>query len=229
MTTSAAAPRLTSASFRARHRAGFTLLEVMVVLVIMAGLASIAVMAASSMDNHRVSAEALRLSGMLRMVYGRSAINGIRYAVVLDLDNHSWRVECSDENVLLDDTDQDAVTRSRERRYGSNDAEADPFGLGTSQPTLAECSEMLLESRPLRAGVKFRQVLTTHDEEPITSGTTTIGYFPNGYVERSLIWLQSEDGASVMTLSIDPMTGRVRAYGEDLEIPEDFFTVQEDR
>jgi hypothetical protein len=36
-----------------------------------------------------------------------------------------------------------------------------------------------------------------------------------------------EDGM-VLTLSVDPMTGRVFIYPEDLEVPEDFFEVEED-
>ena len=84
-----------------------------------------------------------------------------------------------------------------------------------------------LADTAMRHDVEILRVLTTHNREPVETGTATVAYFPNGFVERSLIWIGMEDGM-VLTLSIDPMTGRVFIYPEDLEVPEDFFEVEEE-
>lgn len=204
-------------------------MEILIVLTVAAVLSGVAIVSMGGINNNRVSAEALRLSGALRMVYGRAAINGLRYQFVFDLDANSYRVQCSPDNVLLEAPTEDRATRRRSSRYGADDREADPFGLGSAPPTLDDCAEDLLETYTLREGVRIRGVLTTHDRDEVQEGETGIAFFPNGFVERSMIWLESADEKTVVTLTIDPMTGRVRIRGGDLDIPEDFFSVEEDR
>ena len=203
-----------------RSQRGLSLIEIIVVLAIIAALMAIAVSAFGPVKHAQIRAEAMRMSGALRMVYGRAAVNGLRYQVTFDLEANSFSVECSEENVLLEPEADD------DRPFYADD-EADPFGLGVSPPTLLDCSEPLLADTAMRHDVEILRVLTTHDREPVEDGTATIAYFPNGFVERSLIWLGQVDGM-VLTLSIDPMTGRVFIFPEDLEVPEDFFEVEED-
>ena len=203
-----------------RSQRGLSFVEILVVLVIMAALMAISVSALGPLKHSQLRAEAMRMTGALRMVYGRAAVNGLRYQVTFDLQENSFSVECSEENVLLDPEEDD------DRPFYADD-EADPFSLGTSQPTLLDCSEPLLPQTTLRNDIEILRVLTTHHREPVEDGTASIAYFPNGFVERSLIWIGHEDGM-VLTLSIDPMTGRVFIYPEDLEVPEDFFEVEED-
>lgn len=201
---------------------GLSLMEIMIVLAIMAGLMLIAVPVVGSLTNAQLRAEAMRMSGALRMVYGRAAINGLRYEVRLDLDAHTYSVACGDGNVFFDPSGPEEVEED-----DRDDPEADPFGLGFNQPTLEDCSEPLLEQRTLGHDVEILRVLTQHDADPVEDGEATIAYFPNGFVERSLIWLQQDE--AVLTLAIDPMSGRVRIFPEDLEVPDDFFEVEEDR
>jgi prepilin-type N-terminal cleavage/methylation domain-containing protein len=226
----AASPSRPPSRWLRADRRGFTFVELMIVLTIAAVVSALAIISVSGVNNNRVRAEALRLSGAMRMVYGRAAINGLRYQFVFDIESNSYRVQCSTENVLLDaPSDQSRSARRRASRYASDDPEADPFGLGSSAPTLDDCSEDLLEAYTLRKGVRIRGVLTTHDSEPVEEGENGIAFFPNGFVERSMVWLESEDERTVVTLTVDPMTGRIRIWGEDREIPRDFFSVEEDR
>lgn len=201
---------------------GFTLIELMVVMAIIAAIMGIAVTSMTSLQNTRLRAEAMRLSGALRMVYGRAAVNAVRYQVSFNIDQGSYSVECSPENVLI----APASEGRDDRRAGDDDPEADPFGLGGARGGLEDCSEPLLPTRTLGHGIKIARVLTTHDKDPVESGTNTIAYFPNGDVERALIWL--EDDGAFLTLSIDPMSGRVRVYPGDHDVPDDFFEVEED-
>lgn len=204
-----------------RSERGLTIVEILVVLAIAAAIMGLSFSTFSSLKHAKLRAEAMRLSGALRMVYGRAAVNGIRYQVSFDLDEGSYRVDCSEENVLLPDDAEPSP-------FDSDDEEADPFGLGAQLPTLGDCSEPLLEPTTLRGDIRFARMVTTHHEDPVEEGTHTIAYFPNGFVERSLIWLQSGED-NFLTLSIDPMTGGVKIYPGDIDVPEDFFEVEEDR
>lgn len=202
--------------------AGLSLVEIIIVLAIMAGMLLIAVPVVGSLTNAQLRAEAMRMSGALRMVYGRAAINGLRYELRLNLDTDTYSVACGDGNVFVDPAGPEEIDED-----DLDDPEADPFGLGFAQPTLEDCSEPLLEQRTLKHGVEILRVLTQHHTDPVEDGEATIAYFPNGFVERSLIWLQQDE--AVLTLAIDPMSGRVHIFPEDLDVPDDFFEVEEDR
>lgn len=188
---------------------------------------SIATSFIGSLTNSKLKAEAMHLSGSLRLVYGRAAINGTRYQYVINLDENTYRAECSEANVAVMTT-EDLEEQERRTRYDRNDEEADPFGLGASSSTFDDCSEPLLENSTLRSGVIFKGILTSHNDDVVESGEVSIGFFPNGFVERTIIWLAQENSDSMMTLTIDPMSGRVRVHPGDMEIPEDFFEVEED-
>lgn len=204
-------------------QAGMTLIEMIIVLAIIAVIAAATAVSTGGMSNNAVRSAALHTSGAMRLTYGRAAINGIRYQFVIDLDDNSYRVECSDDNVLIDPEAEDGEPQDEDE-----DDEADPFGLGAQVPSMADCSEPLLEQHTLRSGTQFARVLTTHHSEPVEEGQATIAFFPNGFVERSLIWISDEDGEAWVTLVIDPMTGRVRTEAGELEVPDDFFSVEED-
>ena len=198
----------------------FTLIELMVVVAIIAGIMAMSVRSIASLRNAQLRAGPMRVSGALRMVYGRSAVNALRYQVTFNLDDDSLSVQCSDENVLLEEAPaEDAPARS-------DDRELDPFGLGASPPTLDDCSEPLLSGLRLRNGIEIARVLTIADKEPVESGSVTVAYFPNGFVERTMVWIR--DGESYLTLSVDPMSGRVRIAPGDVEPPRDFHEVEED-
>lgn len=210
---------------------GITLLELMVAITIVAGLLAISLYAVAQISSAGLRAEAMRVSGALRLVYGRAAINGTRYQLIIDLDSETYWAECSDEQVaLVNQNEADAVTSfsERARRYDSDDEESDPFGLGDGAVAgFDDCSEPLLGRRTLRRRVGIERVLALHQEDVAEEGQTAIGFFPNGYVERTMIWLRDASG-SMITLTIEPMTGRVRVHAGDLEVPEDFFEVEEE-
>ncbi len=203
--------------------AGITLIELMVVLAIVAGIAAISFSAFGSLTNATLRAEAMRMSGALRMVYGRAAINGLRYQVTVDIEGNTFSVQCSPDNVLIPEGEG---TADDEGLDALDDDEADPFGLGVERATLDDCAEPLLETTAMRGDVEIARVLTTHHKDPVEEGTATIAYFPNGFVERSLIWLKSRE--TFLSLSIEPMSGRVVVHAGDLDVPDDFFEVEED-
>jgi type II secretory pathway pseudopilin PulG len=211
-------------TYRPRLRPGITLIEILIVLAIMAGMMGMSLAVVGSMTNAQLRAEAMRMSGALRMVYGRAAINGLRYELQINLDENSYSVACGDGNLFVDPGTSDTAPKDEDE---DEDPEADPFNLGTSRATLEDCSEPLLDGYTLKRGVQIVRVLTSHHRDPVESGVATVAYFPNGFVERTLIWLEQDD--AVLTLAIDPMSGRVRVFGEDLEVPDDFFEVEEDR
>ena len=117
---------------------------------------------------------------------------------------------------------------SSDRRYDRNDEEADPFNLGEADSRFENCEEPLFYEQELPRGIVFDRVMVVHEEDVVEHGEVTIGYFPNGFVERAIIWLKHERSEGVMTLTIDPLSGSVRIIAGDMDVPDDFWEVEED-
>ena len=204
------------------------------VLVIIVGMFVAAISVVNVLGQSNLRGASSRLATTIEYVYGRAAINGVRYQLVIDLDGNAYWAECSEDMIVLSEglsggTVGEDDSSERPSRYDEDDEEADPFGMNL-EASWDDCSDDLVPSRTLREGIVIDRVLTTHQTEPYIEGTATIGFFPNGFVEPSIIWLREEEHEDAgMTLFIEPMTGTVRIESGLAEVPDDFLEVEEDR
>jgi hypothetical protein len=205
----------------------------LVVLVVIVGAFGLSISVVGLLTFSDLNGEAARLASTIQHIYGRAAINGQRYRLVIDLDDNAYWAECSDEDVplpgdLMSTGMEDSAASQRLGRYDEDDEEADPFGLNLDN-TFDDCTEELIPRRQLTGRVVLDSVMTTHQREPAIEGQATIEFFPDGFVEPSMVWLTIDDAEAAVTLTIQPMTGRVRTFTERLEVPSDFLEVEEDR
>jgi len=199
-----------------------TLIEIMIVLTIVASVMGLTAFSMSGLTASKVRSEALHVAGAVRYVYGRSAINGVRYQLTFAVGGNTLSAQCSDKNIPV----ASAESSKEKSKAEKEDAEANPFGVAGGGG-MAACDDAVIRDFTLKDGVTIARVVTSHDEAPVESGNATIGFFPNGFVERSMIWVKGADGG-YFTLIVDPMSGRVRVKPGDLEVPDDFFEVEED-
>jgi general secretion pathway protein H len=202
---------------------GMTLIEIMIVLTIVASVMGLTAFSMSGLTASKVRSEALHVAGAVRYVYGRSAINGVRYQLTFAVGGNTLSAQCSEKNIPV----ASAETTKEREKASKEDGEANPFGVAGGAGTMAACDDTVIRDFTLKDGVTIARVVTSHDEAPVESGDATIGFFPNGFVERSMIWVKGADGG-YFTLIVDPMSGRVRVKPGDLEVPDDFFEVEED-
>lgn len=206
-----------------RNARGMTLIEIMIVLTIVASVMGLTAFSMSGLSASKVRSEAMHVAGAIRYVYGRAAINGVRYQLTFDVGSNTLSVECSEKNVPVAVAGDEPEKKERDEK----DPEANPFGIAASAGGLAACDDKVMRDFALKDGVTIARVVTSHDEDPVESGKATIGFFPNGFVERSIVWVKGADGG-FFTLLVDPMSGRVKVKPGDLDVPDDFFEVEED-
>lgn len=65
--------------------------------------------------------------------------------------------------------------------------------------------------------VRVSKVWTGHQEEPFVGGTAYIHFFSGGWTEPAQIELT--DGSEFVSMKVYPLTGRVRTYNKQLEVP----------
>lgn len=205
---------------------GMTLLEIIVALAIAAAMLLLVVRMISGMTGSGTRSEVMHIAGAIRYSYGRAAINGWRYDVVVDISGNSYRIECSEKRSTIERTINEQ-TSGKERAFGGRDEDDEPFATNSAETALTSCSDAIVPDHTFERNVKVVRVQTSRTPEPIEEGETKIAIFPNGVIERAVIWLEGPRGRAY-TLYTDEMTGRVLVRSGEEEPPDNYFELEED-
>jgi general secretion pathway protein H len=214
---------------------GLTLIELLMVMVIVAGLAVIGILAINNLSLGGLKAEALHVSGYLKYARGQAAIAQRHHRVIIDLDSNQMWVEVDGgekdgkaggggSDILVDLPEGIPSAPSSQRAYAEDD---DPEGgaFGLKRRPYKEVEAKLAKKHALRSGVKFHSVVSAGDDDPIETGRAAVVFFPSGFVQRTMIVL--EDDGTFYTLEIQPMSGKVDVYLGKQDPNSDFFEEEE--
>ena len=90
-----------------RGGAGFTLVEIVVVMVLISLFMVFSVPLFSNIGASSLGTSARRLGGTIKYLFNESAISGLEYRLIYDLDQGSYRAQVLEaDGQLLDDPDQ---------------------------------------------------------------------------------------------------------------------------
>ncbi len=199
---------------RASGQAGFTLIELVVVMAVMAVLTTAVVVGVGNVRGANVQTEAGQLGVAVRYLYNLSVLNGRNYRLVLDLDAGAWWGEAQESRdpckaFLLPGEGEDD-----RKEVDEDDEDAPPKAAGFSA-----AKSKLLKKRTLPKGIVIRSVMTSHQGEPTTSGQAHINFFPNGTVERGFAVLAvADDEEDAMSVEVLPLQGSARVLDGELDL-----------
>ena len=223
---------------------GMTLIEIMVVLFIVTGLVGGGIYMMSLLTHGKLKDEAMRFSSTAQYTYDQAALNNRQYRLVIDLDSGEYFTEVTESDVIMDTGSEEAqaayeegllpdearemeAKREADRSQMFNEDGDDPFGIsrrtGYQRP-----EDGLVEPRQLEEGIRFEQVLTESRERPVRDGRAAVHFFPNGMQQQAHIVLVDDASGAKFTLITEPLTGRIRTFSGDEEVPEDFGEVESD-
>jgi prepilin-type N-terminal cleavage/methylation domain-containing protein len=155
--------------------AGFTLVEIAVVLFLMALIAMLVMPYVGGFRTSQLKYEARRLAGRSSFLYDQAGTQKVVLRLTFNLDNSSYSVARMDPHApapaFLPDLDN---------------------GAG---PVI------------LPPHVRIRDV-SVANVGTVTRGTISCYFYPEGYVDATLVHLMDVNG-TVMTLLLQPLTGRV--------------------
>lgn len=226
-------PERTPASARARSaarsaRAGVTLIEIMLVLVIIALGASAASLGIGTISRTNLRSACVKLMALSRYAYHRALTNGTTVRLTLDFTRHSVAVSEAYGRISL--VRSDAPLRTRTMRDKDGEEVTDP-GAGVDAWELAKArlekpDEIVFPPSPFEAlktpngkvmerfraqrigdGIRLHKVVVAHEAEHKTEGVTDLFFFPSGLTQHAVVQLADKND-TVFSVEIHPLTGK---------------------
>ncbi|MCB0391843.1 MAG: prepilin-type N-terminal cleavage/methylation domain-containing protein [Bdellovibrionales bacterium] len=182
---------------------GFTLMEIMIVVAILAALAAMVIPRIGNRNNE-IKSEVRQLATLTRQVRSSAKLQNATFRLVLDLgepgseNKHQYWLEKSTNEFLL--------TENREENYiKSLEDKEEEEEVGTPQ-AFQQDKSILRGPHELPSGMFIESVELSGFEKDLRAGKIFIHFFPSGRVEEAAIHLKLEENQ--WTLAIHPLTGK---------------------
>ncbi len=190
---------------------GFTLIEVLVAVGIVALMMGLTVGLIGGSFHHEAKNEAARLMGAIRYAYNEAASNNLYYRIVFDFEKQAYRVESSEEPFLLT-TESD---KPKNKKSKKEDEESE-----SPEESFTADEEGPVKSVKLSDLVRFKDIYVEHQEGLISEGEAYLYFFPRGQTEQAVINLSDEEEENFYSLVVEPLTAKCQAKAEYVEFSE---------
>ena len=207
---------------------GFTLIEMMIALVIVALITVVTVKGLRSFAKSDLRATASRMAGSIRYLFDRASTTGRVHRLVLDFDNGKYWAEVSDDQFILGAGKETESSRKKEAEQIAKEEEIKrqaaerEASFGASQiptrympkpfmPKRAKFDafrETSVKPVTLKSGVLLADIYTPRLLTPLATGKGYVYFFPMGMTEAAVIHL-SDGKEAFYSLIVHPLTGRV--------------------
>lgn len=197
---------------------GFTLIELLIALALIGLIMGLVVGQARKLSESSMKHSANRLAATIRYLYNKAASEGITLRLVIDLEESKYWIEKTTKHVTLEKEETTGPgTRDQGLRTKKKKEEKTEDGEQKSEATFSPEESYLAKGVTLPKGVYFKDVYAEHQVERLSKGEAFIYFFPQGYVERSVINLRDSDDKVHYSLEVNPISGAVaieRGYKE---------------
>lgn len=203
-----------------RVRAGMTLVELLLVVAVVAMIASGVALGAGALPRARLRSSALRLASTFRFAYVHALTTGRTTRVSFPMGTGRISVEDTDDAHTLDPSDP-------LRAGGAADVEAHALRQArlltdlrprTTRATFRALPPRVFRARPLEPGVVIVRLYSQHDPEPREEGTGHVYFFSGGQTERAVVHLRNHRG-EIFSVVLNPLTGRTEVFDRPVEPP----------
>jgi len=215
---------------------GFTLIEMMIALVIVALITVVTVKGLHSFAKTDLRATATRMAGSIRYLFDRASTTGRVHRLVLDFDNGKYWAEVSDDQFIMgagketeESRKKEAEKIAKEEEVKREAAEKEAFFGGSQIPSrympkpfipkrakFEGFRETAVKAFTLKSGVVLSDIYTPRLVKPLTEGKGYVYFFPMGMTEAAVIHL-SDGKDTFYTLVVHPLTGRVSVKNSFVE------------
>ena len=215
--------------------AGFTLIEVLIVVVIVAMLFGVVAVSYSQLPKLQLREAGRKMAGGIRFLSGRARTSRTMLRLVMDLDkeNPTLKIERFPPGQSLPTRDPrvaEDLEETLEWRF-ENWSRLDPGNpvgpLGAADPgkpflpplSQWEALESKMDTQIVLEDVRIASVTYPCMNKEFTSGLVSLVFYPNGTNWGAVILLRSS-AEHELSLIVEPMTGHIR-FESGFVVPED--------
>jgi general secretion pathway protein H len=225
--------------FRRRVQSGFTLLEILIVLVIVGLIAGMSIRGLRTLAKSDLRASTSGMSGAIRYLFDRASTTGKYHRLVIDVDEGRYWAEVSDDRFYIPrEPETEASVKKiaelqaqqdeKDKRRAEMSQAAGGFDMEKIQPQdfrpkrvrFGAFKETTLKPVRLK-NTKVMDVYTPRLSDVVTRGRAYIYFFPLGQTESAIVHLSDAGEETIYSLVVHPITGRVRIYNEYVKPPFD--------
>jgi len=202
-----------------RTNSGFTLIEVILVVAIMAVVVTGATFGLGAVTRTRLRSSAFKVASAARFAYSRSLTQGTTTRLHFDFEKNTMAIEEAYVPVTLATEEQlesdagDAIDPWELARIRL-EKPLDPVELKSPFLPIANSDGKVLERYAAQAigdGISIHGLITPHDADMRTDGEGAIYFFPGGVTEHAVIQL-SDASDTIYSVEIHALTGNARIY-----------------
>ena len=217
---------------------GFTLIEIMVVLAIVALMVGGSVKGFRSLRKADLREATTHLSGAMRYLFDRASMTGKIHRLVIDMETGMYWAEVSDDRFYIPreaESEQGCGARGQGSGGGRRRGEEARAGRARSRERQARVCQSsfdlskleVADFRPKRARfaafkemalkpvqlkkAKVRSVYTPRVTDALTGGRAYVYFFPLGQTEPAIVTLSDLEATTVYSLVVHP-DHRARAH-----------------
>jgi len=200
-------PEHQTTSSQNKAKTGFTLIEILIVLAIIAMVIAMGLPAIQRVTNQKVNSTARKFVGLVRTIRNDAILLNNVHRLAIDFEKKAWWVEAQREFKLLEQMPDAAPPKKKK----SGKPEQEP------PPNFLLVDKYSAKPVPLPEGVNIEGVLK-EKEGLKKEGTVYINFFPSGLNDYAILYLMRE-GAQAINFSvvIRPTLGRVEIYNEVIQ------------
>lgn len=188
---------------------GFSLVELMVVVALMALITAMAVPSISTVFKISLGSTNRDLATTVRYTYNAAMMTKKVHRLVYDMKDHRYWVEVGPQNLLME-TEETRVKSERARKFTSKlSAEEELKKKQELEGQFSLATYITRKKNDLPRGVEFEDVKTEQSKDPFKEGLAYTHFFPHGIIEQTVIHLK-DTSSHHATLVIAPIVGRTK-------------------
>jgi general secretion pathway protein H len=211
---------------------GLTLVEVLITLAVVAVIGGALIGGMSAVEGARLKGASVSVASAVRTAYARASATSKVVRLVFDFESRTLSLEETSGPMLVSKKAVAGGAASATEAEKQAEEEAESFAKGPApvKPRFSPVKpDGLLGSAArteLGRGVRFLEIQTAHDEEPLREGRAYLYFWPGGQTEAASVQLL-KGGATdmpapedVLTVLVQPLTGKAKIERGVVSLPQ---------